>query len=274
MTLHGLLLAAGGARRMGAPKLLLPAPEGTLLRRMALLLREAVEGEVLLVLGREALLHRRALGGLKGVRVRVARNWAQGLAESLKAGLRALPEGPVLVLPGDQAGVGLEVLQALVQAWEEDPRAPGVMTPLGAPAVLGPGVREEALGLRGDRGAKALLLARGARVVDPGPGPWGLDVDTWEDYRGLVETLGWSLPYPPLPYKGPPYPALLRRPPLFRLGPARLLYGRPGAYGGFLLAEREALRLLARGAATLLKAPQEAEEVEELLPGPRGEEGV
>ncbi len=258
MTLHGLLLAAGGARRMGAPKLLLPAPEGTLLRRMALLLREAVEGEVLVVLGREALLHRRALAGLRGVRLVRARRWHLGLAESLKAGLRALPEGPVLVLPGDQAGVDLEALRALVQAWGKDPKAPGAMTPLGAPAVLGPGVREEALGLRGDRGAKALLLARGARVVELGPGPWSLDVDTWEDYQRLVEALGWSLPYPPLPPKGPPYPALLRRAPLFRLGPALLLYGRPGAYEGPLLAEREALRLLARGAATLLYRPMQA----------------
>jgi CTP:molybdopterin cytidylyltransferase MocA len=73
MRLHGLLLAAGGASRMGAPKLLLPAPEGTLLRRMALLLRQSVPGEVVVVLGHEPLLHRRALEGVRGIRLAVCR---------------------------------------------------------------------------------------------------------------------------------------------------------------------------------------------------------
>lgn len=238
---------------MGAPKLLLPAPEGTLLLRLARLLRQNLPGEVAVVLGREVLLHRRALSGLRGVRLVRARRWHLGLAESLKAGLKALPEGPVLVLPGDQAGVGAAELGALLEAFRE----PGVLSGLKgealSPAILGTRARREALGLEGDRGAKGLLLALGARVVELGPGPWSLDVDTWADYRRLVEALGWSLPYPPLPPKGPPYPALLRRPPLFRLGPALLLYGRPGAYAGPLLAEREALRLLVRGAATLLR---------------------
>jgi len=74
MRLHGLLLAAGGASRMGAPKLLLPAPEGTLLRRMALLLRQSVPGEVVVVLGHEPLLHRRALEGVRGIRLAVCRS--------------------------------------------------------------------------------------------------------------------------------------------------------------------------------------------------------
>jgi CTP:molybdopterin cytidylyltransferase MocA len=238
---------------MRAPKLLLPAPEGTLLRRMALLLRETVEGEVLVVLGRDAALHRRALLGLKGVRLRVAPGWRLGLAESLKLGLSALPEGPVLVLPGDQGGVGPEELKALVNAFREPGVLAGLMGEVISPAILGTRAREEATKLQGDRGAKGLLLALGAGIVALPPGPWNLDVDTWDDYRRLVEVQGWAFPYPPLPPKGPPYPALLQRAPLWHLGPATLLYGRPGAYEGLLFAENDALRLLARGAATLFK---------------------
>jgi len=253
MRLHGLLLAAGGASRMGAPKLLLPAPEGTLLRRMALLLRQSVPGEVVVVLGHEPLLHRRALEGVRGIRLAVCRSWALGLSESLKAGLRALPEGPVLVLAADQAGVGPGELAALQRAFRE----PGVLSGLKgealSPAILGEEARREVWRIGGDRGAKGLLLNLGARVVELGPGSWSLDADTWEAYVLLVRTLGWTLPHPALPRRGPPYPALLRRSPLFRIGTALLLYGRPGAYTGSLLAERDALRLLARGAATLLR---------------------
>jgi len=253
MRLHGLLLAAGGASRMGAPKLLLPAPEGTLLRRMALLLRQSVPGEVVVVLGHEPLLHRRALEGVRGIRLAVCRSWALGLSESLKAGLRALPEGPVLVLAADQAGVGAGELSALRAAFREPGVLAGREGEAQGPTILGEEARREVWRIQGDRGAKGLLLALGARVVELGPGPWSLDADTWEAYAHLVRALGWTLPHLPLPRRGPPYPALLRRTPLFRLGPALLLYGRPGAYAGLLLAERDALCLLARGAATLLR---------------------
>lgn len=251
--MHGLLLAAGAAQRMGAPKLLLPAPEGTILRRMALLLRATVPGRVVVVLGGEAFLHRRALEGVRGIRTVLNPAYREGLATSLKRGLKALPPGPVLVVPADQAGLEAAHLRTLLAAFRE----PGVLAAKGgeamSPAILGARARAQAEALSGDRGAKGLLLALGAGTVELGPGLWDLDLDTWPAYRAWAEALGFCPEGLPLPER-PPYPALLRRP-LWTLGPARLALGRPGRYStpeGLVLAEGEALRLLARGAATLM----------------------
>ncbi|TBH20953.1 nucleotidyltransferase family protein [Thermus thermamylovorans] len=251
--IHGLLLAAGASRRLGVPKLLLPAPGGTLLRRAARLLREAVPGKVVVVLGREAFLHRRALEGLKGVRAVANPHPSLGLSQSLKRGLGALPPGPVLAVPADQAGLEAGHLRALLEAFRE----PGVLAARGgealSPAVLGEAARRRAGTLAGDRGAKGLLLELGAGLVDLGEGVWSWDVDTWEDYKALLRAWGWRPEGLPLPERTP-YPALLARP-REQLGPAWLAYGRAGAYRGafgLLLAHPDRLALLSRAALTLL----------------------
>ncbi len=260
---------------MGAPKLLLPAPEGTLLRRMALLLRESVPGQVAVVLGHEALLHRRALEGVRRVRLAHSRNWALGLSQSLKAGLRALPEGPVLVLPADQGGVGPGELEALLRAFRE----PGVLSGHGgvamSPALLGKEARREVWRIQGDQGAKGLLLALGARVVELGPGPWSLDVDTWEAYAHLVRALGWTLPHPPLPWRGPPTRPSSGAPPSSAWGPPSSSMAAPGPTpapswrSGTPSASSPGGRPPSSG-----EVPEAAEKGQKLLPRPRRKEGV
>ena len=100
----GLVLAAGAGSRMGRPKALVHDPDGTpWLVRCVEVLRAAGCDEVVVVLGARAdeAAHRWCLSRVKVV---VADDWADGMAASLRCGLRALAaaadEVAVLVHPG------------------------------------------------------------------------------------------------------------------------------------------------------------------------------
>ena len=89
VSLHGLLLAAGAGTRMGTPKALVRDDDGTswLLRSVAVL-RDGGCDAVTVVLGAEAERAARAAGPGPGPRGR-RRRWAEGMGESLRAGLTA-----------------------------------------------------------------------------------------------------------------------------------------------------------------------------------------
>lgn len=87
----GLLLAAGAGTRMGRPKALVRAADGTPWTvRAATTLLDGGCDDVLVVLGAAAVDAEPLLAGLHGVRTVVAPDWAQGLGASLTSGLADL----------------------------------------------------------------------------------------------------------------------------------------------------------------------------------------
>ena len=166
----GLVLAAGAGSRMGRPKALLTDPDGTSwVARAVGVLRDAGCREVLVVLGAQADEARALVP--PGTAVVVAADWAEGMAASLRAGLRALPDtaDAVLVtlvdLPDVTAAVARRVREAgtgptsLARAtYDGHP---------GHPVLLG---RDHwaavAADLAGDTGAKAYLEAHDSVAVE------------------------------------------------------------------------------------------------------------
>lgn len=184
MPLHILILAAGASRRMGQDKLLLPVGGQPLLargRQMA----AATGWPVTVVLppGQPAR-HRAAQG--PGATLVTAERAAEGMAESLKAGLAALPPGaPVLILPADMPDIGTADLMAFAAC---DPaliwRAVTEDGQPGHPVLLPGWLRPEVMELTGDQGARA-LLDRHADRLRPLPLPGrraATDLDSPEDW--------------------------------------------------------------------------------------------
>ena len=131
MSLHGLLLAAGAGTRMGTPKALMRDDDGTswLLRSVAVL-REGGCDAVTVVLGAEAE-RARALLDRGQVRAVVADRWAEGMGESLRAGLTAQvasDAAAVLVSLVDLPDVSADVVRrvAAAGAGSRPPRPGGV----------------------------------------------------------------------------------------------------------------------------------------------------
>lgn len=205
-----VVLAAGGSSRLGTPKQLLRWRGRTLLRRAAetavASVREAgasvgrpartvaaAAGPVIVVLGAHARQMRSELEGLP-VRVVVNRRWRDGIAGSLRTGVRAVRaasgrRGPaaVLFLTCDQPYVTPSLLRSLVRRFRRG--APIVACAyagtLGVPALFGRTLFGELASLEGDSGAKRVIERHRdvVRVVAFARG--ATDVDTQADWDSL-----------------------------------------------------------------------------------------
>ena len=183
MSLHGLLLAAGAGTRMGTPKALVRDQDGTswLLRSVAVL-RDGGCVAVTVVLGAEAARAALLLDG-HDVRVVVADRWAEGMGESLRAGLAAMAATDaeaVVVTLVDLPDVSADVVRR-VAAVGADPdrlaRAAYDGVP-GHPVLLGRHHWAEAAeSATGDRGARDYLAANPAQLVECGDLATGRDRD-------------------------------------------------------------------------------------------------
>jgi molybdenum cofactor cytidylyltransferase len=76
---------------------------------------------VIIVLGAE-VEHSRAVLGDRPVQVVVNENWANGQSASVKAGLEVLPQniGSVVFLLVDQPGITAEVIDSLIQRYQQN----------------------------------------------------------------------------------------------------------------------------------------------------------
>jgi CTP:molybdopterin cytidylyltransferase MocA len=117
-----VVLAAGGSSRFGHPKQLLAYAGEPLVRRAALAARAAGAAPVVVVLGAHAELVAPAVVGLPQVTPVHHPGWAEGLASSLAAGVRALEtlaacDGALVTL-SDQPLVDAAALRALLARFD------------------------------------------------------------------------------------------------------------------------------------------------------------
>lgn len=184
-----IVLAAGLARRMGRPKLLLPL-EGKPVVRWSV---EALLGhvdEVVVVTGPEAVAVTHALSGLS-VRFVINPRPENGQGSSIAAGVAALrPETRALIVAlGDQPRLPAVVVPALLETFARGGKA--IVAPVyqgaqGAPVLFSSAVFAELRALTGDAGARALVGGKPERVAFvPLDFPMPADIDTPEDYARL-----------------------------------------------------------------------------------------
>jgi len=174
-----LILAAGSGRRMGGPKALLAIEGETLLQRAVRVAEAAGCAPLIAVVGDWDP------GPLPGA-VSVIPNLeaAEGMASSIRAGIRALTPGSVaaLILTVDQPGVDADLLRQLLALASKDTDRPVACAyggSLGVPAILPRRLFPALLALQGDRGAKAILLRENAASLPFPEG--GQDLDTPAD---------------------------------------------------------------------------------------------
>ena len=183
-----VLLAAGGSRRMGRSKALLPYLGRTLVEHAARTALASGAAEVIVVLGCEAEAVRAKLRGIP-VRIVVNRAWEEGMASSIRAGIAALsPEAQRAVIAlGDQPRITPGHLRALA---EELARAPVVASTydgvLGAPCAFARAEFGRLSMLAGDGGARHLVRSGEEPVATIEFAAANTDVDTPEAYAALI----------------------------------------------------------------------------------------
>jgi molybdenum cofactor cytidylyltransferase len=185
----GLVLAAGGSKRLGQPKQLLPYGETTLLGHVLDLARECPFDQRLCVIGGGAQ-HVRATADLTGIDVVDNPEYGEGCSSSIAAALGTVdPRADVLVLMlGDQPGVETAtVMKLLAQRCDAPLAVCAYADGRGHPLAFARGTFADLATLHGDKAVWKLMDRYGSAVVDiPIDGPIPRDIDTWEDYKALA----------------------------------------------------------------------------------------
>lgn len=190
----GIVLAAGGSTRMGRPKMLLPAPGGTLLSAAVAPLLAAGLDRIVVVLGNRAQEIRRGARLPTDPRLVLVDcpDWEAGMASSLKRGLEACADADAVVIAlGDQPGVTEERVRMVTAAFES---GRNLVVPVHQgipehPVLFGRSLFHELKTLSGDVGAREVIRRHEAEVVrievEELP-----DIDTEEDFRRFLRDEG------------------------------------------------------------------------------------
>lgn len=188
-----IVLAAGGSARMGRANKLLCKVDGTpLVRRVVDMLSDSDLAEVVVVTGHDApAIGAAVAGGRAGVRLVHNHRSSDGMGTSLASGVTSLAQNMdgVLICLGDMPHVRSDTIARIVAAFRHSGDS-GICVPVhqgrrGHPVLFGRRFFRHLGELSGDTGARSLMEAFGAHVVEVSVHDDGVfkDYDTPEDFR-------------------------------------------------------------------------------------------
>jgi molybdenum cofactor cytidylyltransferase len=191
----GLVLGAGGSRRLGRPKQLLPYGERTLLEHTLDTARQCGFDQIVVPIGGAADEVRQRVD-LSGADVVVNYDYGEGCSSSIAAALETVDvRCQVLVLMlGDQPGVTPAIVAALLAGRRDAPLAVCAYDDgRGHPLAFDRRIFPRLADLHGDKGVWRLLDERAEEVVEVRiAGNVPLDVDTPDDYQAVLAEAGFT----------------------------------------------------------------------------------
>jgi molybdenum cofactor cytidylyltransferase len=191
--ISAILLAAGESKRMGRMKLTMPLGEDTVIEQVVSHLLSSSVDEIVIVLGHESKQVRQTIGD-KPVKFVLNNDYALGMSTSIIAGLNELDDRAeaVIVVLGDQPFIYSEIIDKLVQAYENNDK--GIVVPTyrgrnGHPVIFDMKYKTELLALKGDEGGRQLIAENGNDVLEVPVDAEGIikDIDTPDDYHASIE---------------------------------------------------------------------------------------
>jgi CTP:molybdopterin cytidylyltransferase MocA len=193
--LAALILAAGKSQRMGRLKPMLPLGDGCVLERVVGTFRAGGVDVVIVVTGHRAEALQPVLARL-AVHSVANPDYRRGMFSSVQTGLRALPIAcrAVFIHPVDIPLIHPQTVRRMAAAYFETTTA--VLHPTfhgrrGHPTLIHRDLVPDILSWQGEGGLRAFLTGRATDSRELSVADEGilLDMDTVEDYRGLVSRL-------------------------------------------------------------------------------------
>ena len=199
MNVSIVILAAGGSTRMGAPKQLLHVDGSSLIKRVAEMAMDTPCYPIVVVLGANKELVRKELERMP-ITLIDNPNWQEGMASSLKMGMVGAymtfkDLEAVIFLTVDMPFVSADLIENLISKAQENMRnteeQPDIVAcrydgQIGIPVLFKRKLFTELLELKGDTGAKKVIMAHKDKttMVDFPQGKF--DLDTIEEYREFL----------------------------------------------------------------------------------------
>lgn len=193
-----LIMAAGGSKRMGDIKQLLPWKDSNFLLESIKTVQESDATTITVVLGAHAEIITKECNLIeKDVQIMKNPNWSLGLGNSIGFAVKtlldnsSLPDG-ILICLADQPLLRSSYLKALIKHSEKDPSkiiATNYGNRVGVPALFPKFLYPNLVLLEGDQGAKDLLNANSSTIVRLNAGIQALDVDTKLEYNQLIQQI-------------------------------------------------------------------------------------
>jgi len=187
----GLLLGAGGSKRLGRPKQLVEFEGEALIRRAAEALMGAGCSSIVVVLGSEIEGSVKALEGL-GAEIVVNDAWKSGMGSSIACGISSIMSAAqqvdaVLISLCDQPLVSADKLRPFVETFSH--LKAGIVAAeydgvAGVPALFSARCFPQLAALRGEKGAREVIRNSPDAIAIPLPEA-AIDVDKMEDLEKL-----------------------------------------------------------------------------------------
>lgn len=187
-----ILLAAGEAKRMGKPKLLMPLGKTTILEQTIDNLLNSAVSEVIVVVGFKAEQVTKKIA-TKPVKIAINPNYHQGMSTSIIAGLNLVDAGAkaVMLALADQPFVDSKTINRLIEEFSSHDK--GIAVPVhrgrrGHPVIFAIKYKEELLGLKGDIGGRQIINQHPEDILEVAVDSEGIniDIDTMSDYYPLL----------------------------------------------------------------------------------------
>src|ERR1700712_1639432 len=188
-----IILAAGSSSRLGKPKQNLIYKGKTLLQHAITVAIGSGCQPVFLVLGANSgyvLPH----VGEAGVAIVHNKHWEQGMSTSIHLGITELQKTPgvdsAIIMLCDQPFADAALINTMLQKHSLSRKgiiACAYNNTLGVPVLFDAKYFSDLLNLKGHEGAKKLLTAYADDIAQVDFAQGAVDIDTMEDYEGLVE---------------------------------------------------------------------------------------
>jgi molybdenum cofactor cytidylyltransferase len=188
-----VVLAAGESRRMGAPKLLLPFGDKTIIEHIVDNICDSKADKILVVLGshKEEIESKIATRPVLSV---VNSRYKEGMLSSIQVGFEALPQDTkaALVCLGDQPLIPFSVMDALIEVYQKTKQ--GIVLPVfqkkrGHPILIDMKYRLDVKNLSPTVGLRALVhnYPQDVQEVEVDTPHILKDIDYPEDYQNELE---------------------------------------------------------------------------------------
>jgi molybdenum cofactor cytidylyltransferase len=188
-----VIMAAGGSRRMGQPKLDLKINDRTLIQMVLDSTAASMVDEIVLVTRPGVVPVSESL--YAHLKIIENEQWETGQSSSMKKGLENIKPGmdAVIFLMADQPFITTEIINELLLRYYNTGSslvAPVYKGKRGSPVIFDRSLFHELFAIEGDKGGRELLDRFPVEYVEFDTSLPGMDIDTPEDYEKIKNIVG------------------------------------------------------------------------------------